>query len=242
MIILLRKKTLACVLLLGCFILTFSSLITAQGLKSVSAFSPQKDIHYTLIIDPGHGGEDGGAVSPSGVAESGINLGISLKLRDLMTFMGKPTLMTRSDDRSLDSGEPSVHQRKASDLKARTALVNQTDNAVLLSIHQNSLPSSPITRGAQVFWNTEAGAQELAEYMQAGLNHYINSGNEKHTRQIPSGVYLMKHITAPGALVECGFLSNPEEVQWLLEDTYQRKLAVSIGAGCLRWFDGEEPT
>ena len=126
-----------------------------------------------------------------------------------------------------------MRQRKSSDLKNRVRIVEETGNAILLSIHQNSLPSSPITHGAQVFWNRQEGAESLAEQVQDALNAGINSGNEKHPRQIPDSIYLMKNITVPGVLVECGFLSNGPETERLQDPDYQLRLAAAIAAGFL---------
>ena len=98
-----------------------------------------------MVIDPGHGGEDGGAVSPGGVQESHINLAVSKQLRDLLRFAGVPTAMTREEDVTIcDEGLGTIRARKASDIRNRVAIVNGTENAVLLSIHQNSLPSSTV--------------------------------------------------------------------------------------------------
>ena len=133
-----------------------------------------------------------------------------------------------------------IRQRKVSDLKNRVALVNSTENAVLLSIHQNSLPSSVVTHGAQVFWNRQEGAEELAETVQDALNSSVNIGNEKRPKLIPITIYLMKNIAAPGIIVECGFLSNPEETNRLQQPDYQLKLAAAITAGYLRCAAGEE--
>ena len=134
-------------------------------------------------------------------------------------------------------GDPelgTMRQRKTSDLKNRVAMVNAVENSLLLSIHQNSLPSSPVTHGAQVFWNQGEGAQALAAVMQDALNMGINAGNTKNPRQIPDSIYLMKHVTGPGILVECGFLSNAAETEWLQSPVYQTRLAAAIAAGFLR--------
>ena len=188
----------------------------------------------TVVIDPGHGGEDGGAVSVDGVAESHINLAVSKQLRDLLRFAGVETVMTREEDVTIcDEGLGSVRERKASDIRNRVAVVNGTENAVLLSIHQNSLPSSTVTHGAQVFWNSRDGARELAQSVQDALNTAVNAGNEKKTKAIPATIYLMKNIHAPGILVECGFLSNREETALLQQPAYQIRLAAAITAGCL---------
>ena len=136
--------------------------------------------------------------------------------------------MTREEDVTIcDEGLGTIRERKASDIRNRVNMVEETENAVLLSIHQNSLPSSPVTHGAQVFWNQQEGAEELAEVIQTALNSTVNVGNEKHTKRIPSTVYLMKHVTVPAVLVECGFLTNREETTLLQDETYQRGLALS---------------
>ena len=228
----LRKALLCCGGFL-CAAFAFHALTT--GLPAISAFSAAEKPPETVVIDPGHGGEDGGAVSPGGVQESHINLAVSKQLRDLLRFAGVPTAMTREEDVTIcDEGLGTIRARKASDIRNRVAIVNGTENAVLLSIHQNSLPSSTVTHGAQVFWNQQEGAEALAEAIQTSLNGSINVGNEKHTKQIPPTVYLMNHVTVPAVLVECGFLTNQEETKRLQDETYQRALAVSIAAGYLR--------
>lgn len=233
MIILLRKRTL---LLSGIFCCFFAALATVfwNG-TAVPAFSVREEFPpVTVVIDPGHGGEDGGAVSSGGVAESQINLAVSLRLNDLLRFAGRRTVLTRVEDVTIcDPGLETMRQRKSSDLKNRVRLVEETENAWLLSIHQNSLPSSPVTHGAQVFWNRQEGAEVLAEAVQTALNGGINAGNEKHPRQIPDSIYLMKQITVPGILVECGFLSNSAETESLQEPTYQLRLAAAVAAGVL---------
>ncbi len=193
------------------------------------------------VIDAGHGGDDGGAVSPDGTVESSINLAIVLRLNDLMHFAGQQTILTRSDENSLsDEGLATIRERKVSDLHNRVDLINATEGAILLSIHQNSLPTSPQTRGAQVFWNQEAGAQELAQGIQNRLNAVVNAPQEKEASPMASDVYLMANATAPGALVECGFLSNVEETAMLRQSAYQTKLAITIMSGALDWARGEE--
>lgn len=143
--------------------------------------------------------------------------------------------MTRSEDVSIcDEGLETVRQRKVSDLKNRVALVNGLPSAILLSIHQNSLPSSTVTHGAQAFRNKQEGAEGLAESIQDALNNTVNVGNEKHTGKIADNIYLMKNITMPGVIVECGFLSNDTETGHLQNPAYQLRLATAIAAGCLR--------
>lgn len=227
----LRKALLCC----GGFLCAACVFHALVGTPFASVFSISEKPAVTVVIDPGHGGEDGGAVSADGVAESHINLAVSKQLRDLLRFSGVRTMMTREEDVTIcDEGLGTIRERKASDIRNRVAIVNGTENAILLSIHQNSLPSSAVTHGAQAFWNQQEGAEDLAEAIQESLNSFANVGNEKHTKRIPPTVYLMKHVTAPAVLVECGFLTNREETKLLQDETYQRGLAVSIAAGYLR--------
>lgn len=232
MVILLRKRDLIFSCLFGCFFLGLAAVLWRGS--AIPVFHVRDEVPVTVVIDPGHGGEDGGAVSPAGVAESQINLAVSIRLSDLLRFAGERTLLTRSDDVTIcDEGLDTMRQRKTSDLKNRVKLVEETENSVLLSIHQNSLPSSPVTYGAQVFWNQREGAKELAASIQDALNAAVNAGNDKHPRQIPDSIYVMKNITAPGVLVECGFLSNGPETERLQTPAHQLHLASAIAAGYL---------
>ena len=235
MFLVLKKRNLLACGLLCCFFAAFAVLLWTGHSKTVPVFAALGEERVTLVIDPGHGGEDGGAVSADGaVKESGLNLSIVLRVEDLMTFLGQPTVMTRREDVSIHSQEAATaRQKKVSDLHNRVALVNGTEGAVLLSIHQNSLPSSTVTHGAQVFWNSKEGADALAQSVQDALNTAVNVGNEKKTKAIPATIYLMKNINAPGILVECGFLSNREETAMLQQPAYQTRLAAAITAGCL---------
>lgn len=235
MILLIRKRTLLYTWLAVCMI-GLSAIFLAGSRR---AFTPtgamgQGSRVQTVVIDPGHGGQDGGAVAGDGTEESRINLAISLQLEQLLRFAGVRTELTRREDVMVcDPGLETMRQRKVSDLHNRASFVNGIPNAVLLSIHQNSLPSSPSTRGAQVFWNRQEGAEELASSIQEALNGAVNARHEKKAAQVPSSVYLMKEITAPGVLVECGFLSNAAETEQLKDPAYQTKLAAAIAAGVL---------
>ena len=236
MFLVIRIRQLMCGGLL-CTIAVLCGLLVLRGhgRAFLPVFSGGEDTPVVLVLDAGHGGEDGGAVSTTNpsVSESGLNLAVSLRIEDLMALLGQETVMTRREDVSVHSEDAAtLRQKKVSDIHNRTALVNDTPNAVLLSIHQNSLPSSPVTHGAQVFWNGGEGAQEWAQSVQDALNAAINPGNEKRTKRIPDSIYLMNHITAPGILVECGFLSNREETARLQQPDYQLRLATAITAGC----------
>lgn len=233
LIFILRKKTLAifgltvlgCAAALGC---TLAHGALPAFLSESAANSP------VIVIDAGHGGEDGGAVSADGVVESGINLAIAQELNELFRFLGCETKMTRTEDAAIYSdGAKTLREKKSSDLKNRAALVNGTPNAVLLSIHQNSLPASRSVHGAQVFYGGADGSRELADAIQSALNTTVNAGSGKSSKRIEPTIFLMKSVTCPAVLVECGFLSNVEETARLQDSGYQRMLAVTIAAGFL---------
>ena len=240
MVILIRKRQVY-VLLLFLFLFCGMTIAVWQGSpEELSAIAEDSLRHSRVfVIDAGHGGEDGGAVSADGTPESGINLEISLRLRDLLHFCGMQTRMIRTADVSVNTpGLATFRERKSSDLKNRTETVNRTPNAVLVSIHQNSLPSVPSVHGAQVFYNHIDGAQPLAEQIQSSLNQTINLGNEKRTREIPDTIYLMNHTQVPAVLVECGFLSNSAETQLLKTASHQKIIATAILSGILSAGEG----
>lgn len=198
-------------------------------------------VRYTgappVILDAGHGGEDGGAVSVTGVAESQINLEIVQKLRDILALCGTDPILLREEDISLhDEGASTLREKKRSDLQNRVAAVEALEGATLISIHQNTYPSARY-HGAQVFYAPTEGSQSLAEHFQAALREQLQPDNERAAKQIPDSVYLMNHITCPAILVECGFLTNPGEEAMLRDEGYQRQLsAVLAGA----WLTGQE--
>lgn len=216
----------------ACCIAFLGSTAFLESQIAKPVFSASEAAALTVVLDPGHGGEDGGAVSPDGVEESGLNLEIALRLQELLRFSGVKTQMTRIADVSIHQEEArTIQEKKASDLRQRVEIVNGIPGAMLLSIHQNSLPSSVVTYGAQAFWNQQAGAESLAVSIQDALNQAINTHRAKEAKPIASTIYLMRQITAPGVLVECGFLSNPEETLRLQQAGHQCRLAVAITAG-----------
>ena len=188
----------------------------------------------TYVLDAGHGGEDGGAVSADGMKESGVNLAVTLRLDALLRFLGRDTVLTRTSDVSVYSeGAETLRQKKASDLKNRVALVNATPDAVLVSIHQNSLPTSPRVHGAQVFHAASERSAALARSVQQALNEGVNTA-DKQEKPIDPSVYIMRNVTCPAILVECGFLSNADEAARLQQPEHQTALALAIAAGLLQ--------
>ena len=195
---------------------------------STQVFCPMKRPKETLVIDAGHGGLDGGAVSPQGTVESQINLSIALKLDQLAGLYGLQTQMIRTQDCSIhDEDATSLREQKRSDLKNRVALIETSAPATLISIHQNIYTSSRY-HGAQVFYRDETLGKPLADHIQQLLCQQIDPQNQRQAARISPDVYLMKHITCRAVLVECGFLSNAEEEQHLKDNVYQSKLAAVI--------------
>ena len=205
-------------------------LVCLRGSSAVTAMVEAAPIqrNHIFVIDAGHGGEDGGAVSCTGAKESNINLQIALKLDDLLHLLGKETVMIRSEDVSVHTSGSTVGARKASDLKQRVRIVEETQNAVLISIHQNFYPEGKYS-GAQMFYNDEAGAKELAQALQSAFVERLNPGSNRKSKPV-EGIYLLENIHTPGILVECGFLSNPTEEAKLRSDSYQKKIACVIAS------------
>lgn len=204
--------------------------ITALGNQAVTVISqnlpPERE--HCFIIDAGHGGVDGGATSCTGKLESTFNLEISLRLRDLITFLGYDTQMIRTEDISVYTKGETIAAKKMSDLKERVRICSETDGAILLSIHQNTFSDSRYF-GAQVFYAKSECSEQLAKALQQALVASLNPGSTRNAKRA-EGVYLMEHISCPGVLIECGFLSNPEEETKLRSAEYQKQLCCVIAA------------
>ena len=181
-----------------------------------------------IVIDAGHGGVDGGATSCTGVLESQINLEIALKLNDLMHLLGHKTVMIRMTDISVYTQGQTIAAKKVSDLKERVRIVNETEDALLVSIHQNTFSDSRYG-GAQVFYAQTEESQKLAQLLQQNLISTLNPDSNRKAKKA-DGVYLMEHIEKTGVLVECGFLSNVEEEAKLRDSTYQKMLCSVIAS------------
>lgn len=213
-----------------CLILTLCTAGVWGGARAVAAIRDRMPIKraHTLIIDPGHGGEDGGATSCTGKLESGYNLEIALRLEDMLHFLGFRTEMIRRTDTAVYRKGETIAQKKVDDLKNRVRIVNETSGGVLLSIHQNYFSQAQYS-GAQVFYGSAEGSKALAEAVQAALVSALNPGSHRKTKAA-KGIYLMEKSRKCAILVECGFLSNPEEEAKLSSSGYQKSLAAVIAA------------
>lgn len=186
-----------------------------------------------IIIDAGHGGFDGGASTDDGYPEKHINLSISIYLSDYLTALGYETLLTRTIDESLeDSGLSTIRKRKTSDLHNRMKIMEETENAIYISIHQNHY-SQEKYRGMQVFYSPSFSDESsaLAESIQSYTVNALQPDNTRKIKECTSSVFLIYKAVKPAVLVECGFLSNEEEAELLQTEKYQKNIALCIAMG-----------
>lgn len=198
---------------------------------AVRAASSPKAL-YTIVIDAGHGGKDGGAVGKeTDVTESYLNLQYSLVLKNLCEQYGFKVVLTRSDMNGLYS--PFASNKKRSEMEKRKQIIENIDPDLVVSIHMNSFPSSQ-TRGAQVFYadGSESG-QVLAEKVQLVLNKNVEYA--KKTAKV-GDYYILNCTENPSILIECGFLSNPEEEVLLQDENYMHDFCYNVLCGILLYF------
>ena len=205
-------------------------IVTLLGSKAVSVMADSVPLtnRHCIVIDAGHGGVDGGATSCTGVLESHLNLEISIRLNDLLRLLGYQTQMIRTEDISVYTKGDTIAAKKISDLRERVRIVNSTENAVLLSIHQNYF-SDGRYNGAQIFYADTNGSWQLSQLLQKNFIANLNPGSNRQPKKA-SGIYLMERISCTGVLIECGFLSNVEEEGKLCSQDYQKKLCCVIAA------------
>lgn len=220
-----EARFLSCMYVLS---LSLLMLFAFNGLRETAAVSAIETVHPVVILDAGHGGADGGASGTDGTKESTLNLEITLKTDAVLGLLGEKTILVREMDTDLSSEDAaSISQKKVSDIRNRVALANENPDGILVSIHCNTYSESKY-RGAQVFYNSQSDSKLLAQNLQDSIRLNVDSTNLRQPKQISPSVYLMKHVDIPGVLVECGFLTNPEELSNLKSQDYQKQLAVSI--------------
>jgi N-acetylmuramoyl-L-alanine amidase len=230
---------LICILVCALVMNTLSASNKSQNINNTG--TTKKDYDYTVIIDPGHGGVDGGAVGVSGVIEKGINLAISLKLRTFFEQVGFKVIMTREDDRSIhDEDSNSIRNKKKSDLYNRLDIIKSNPRAIFLSIHQNIFQDGKYS-GTQLFYSKNNDASELlAKTLQNNIKTMLQPQNNREIKQGEKNLFLLYYANSPCVLVECGFLSNATEAAALQSNEYQNKMAFSIFCGTLLFYDKYE--
>ena len=209
-------------------------ILTIISALSVLIFNPAAEASSTIqddhviIIDPGHGGEDGGAVAADGTLEAELNLAVAQKLHGLASLCGVQTVMTRTGDHiDYPADAETISERKIADQKQRVALINSVLNGFLISVHQNWYPTSE-PHGAQVLYARNPESEAFGTLMHARLIEALDPENRRVAAPISEDIYLMRNARCPAVLIECGFLSNPEELSRLKNPVYQLKLGILI--------------
>lgn len=232
-----KIKMIGTLVLMICYLF---AVFTAERIKSKgdeiavmtqTAWVSENDLP-TIILDAGHGGMDGGCVSYNGVSEKGINLNIMLNLKAMLEAYGYEVLVTRDSDKSIhDEGITGLSEQKKSDMKNRLDIFNSCDNAIALSIHQNQYTDSRYN-GAQMFYSeTNSDSVNLALCLQQAFVDNIQPENEREVKLTGDDLYLIYYAEVPSVMIECGFLSNPEEADLLMTESYQKKVAFTIFKG-----------
>ena len=213
-----------------CMALILCILVTRVGSNTVTVLvehSPISD-RTCIVIDAGHGGIDGGAVSLSGIPESQINLQIAERLNDLFHLLGNQTHMLRTSDTSLHTEGTTIGAQKISDLKHRVRIVEETNASLLISIHQNTFSDKRYS-GAQVFYRPDEQSISIARQLQENFIKTLNPTSKRKPKPA-KGIYIMENISCPGILIECGFLTNAQEESLLRNAEYQKRLCSVIVA------------
>lgn len=223
------------------FFLSFISLILITVvIISISTHNAYKvstqtnDFKPTIVIDPGHGGEDGGATVEN-VLEKDINLQISQKLSDLLILNGFNVVMTRNTDTAIYSEDESSN-KKRSDLNNRVKIFNELSTNIVISIHQNKFIDSKYF-GTQVFYSkNDPKSEVLAECIRTSVVNLMQPDNTRESKKAGSEIFVLDNANVPAIMVECGFLSNVEEAKKLVDNEYQNKLAYCIYLGFLEYY------
>ena len=216
-----------------------AAILFAMTLKNLQTRPANASVRtsFQLVIDPGHGGIDGGAIGFDGTKESDINLSIAIRLRDLADFLGLHPTMTRSDDsKRTDILSYSEHE----ELVYRAQIANAVPGAALISIHQNSYPTSQPS-GAQVLYARNEPSRLWGELTHDSIVRYLQTGNRRVAEPADKRLYLTANVRGPTILVECGFMSNPFDLEQLQDGSYQTSLAaVLLSAFCRFSTSGEK--
>lgn len=248
------KKYLALFIVFSFFLCATLTALIALGARTVKSHSDNENTSHhesqsedtplyspVVVIDAGHGGEDGGTVGVNGVFEKDINLSVALALDKALKDMGVTTLLTRDEDILLyDRNSDHKGQKKAQDLAARRKIAEECENAIFVSIHMNSFPEEKY-KGLQVYYSeNNESSLALAKKIQDMISKELQPDN---TRQCKSGksIYLMERLSCPAVLIECGFLSNNEECANLSDEGYQKELTALLARAIYEHIESTRP-
>lgn len=221
------------IVLCVCGVLT--GIIANHNLAAPVSSAYMSKNYPTIIIDAGHGGEDGGASSAAGILEKDINLDICLTLEKMLVQGGYNVVMTRKDDSSIhDVDADTTRERKVSDIQNRVEITNSDSKNILVSVHQNHFSESQYF-GTQVFYSkNNVLSSVLAENIRTAVNCLLQPDNNRKCKAADN-VYLLDHANVPAVIVECGFLSNPDEAYKLSQNEYKNNLAYAIYLGIVEY-------
>lgn len=229
-----------------CFIFCLSIIMLAFiSKKGENTPDPQPETQQkskyedcpTVIIDAGHGGEDGGTIGIDGTIEKDINLSIALELNALLQAEGIPTRLTRSEDILLyDKNSDYQGHKKSQDMAQRIKIAEEYEDAIFISIHMNSFPQEKY-KGLQVYYSTKSpNSSVLAQKIQTLVANNIQPDNKRSIKPSESGIFLLEHINHPAVLVECGFLSNSEDCSNLNSPPYRSRLCFVLFTAICDYF------
>lgn len=238
MVVLNKRQVLVIITLIVLIIIFFSIIIGKTKNKYISVVSlPVTE--KTIILDAGHGLPDQGAEGIHGITEQEINLKIAKKVQNLLEQSGCNVILTRSDENGIyNSDANSIRNKKVSDIKNRVKIGNESSADIFVSIHLNKIPQSQYYGWQTFFKENNIKSEELAKSLQEELNASIQKENKRQALKI-KGKYIIEHVEIPISIIECGFLSNPEEARLLKEDEYQNKIAWGIYNGIMDYFYSE---
>lgn len=218
------------------FVLCIFSIVTFQN-KVYSKYYKENKKNFVILIDPGHGGIDGGAQAKDGTMEKNINLKISSKLKDNLKKYGYSIFMTRDSDKGLYIESGKIRKKKIEDLNNRVKMKKNTNCNVFISIHLNMFPQSQYY-GAQVWYSKNEHSKYLAKIIQTNLIKDLDKSNIRHEKPaLNSYKILRENDCMPSVIVECGFLSNEQEKEKLKSDDYQNKIAKSIACSINQYYN-----
>lgn len=228
-----RKQLLSAAIILLCLSVFLFLMLRSTRRITLETAAPVRTLP-PVLIDPGHGGEDGGAVSGD-VLEKHINLAVSHDVADLLRLCGYTVSMTRDTDDALTNEGEDVRKRKYNDMKMRLDLYNATPDNVVVSIHQNKFDAAA-SHGAQVFYSpNHPNSAVLAEALRKSVTGMLQPDNTRTCKTAGKEIFLLKNARVPAVIVECGFISNRQERELLVTDDYQKQLALAIVAGLMNY-------
>ena len=226
------ELTMACLLLVCFYLLSRQAAVISVNQTE----STKKEAGPLILVDAGHGGTDPGMIGVGGLEEKGINLSVSLLLRDTLEKSGYSVIMTREEDKGLY--DSSAANKKAQDMQRRIAMIREHAPVLSVSIHQNSYQDSGV-HGPQVFYyEGSVEGKKLAEAVQSSLNHQLEVDRPRDVK-VNASYYLLKRSSGTLVIVECGFLTNPEEAQKLQKKEYQQKVAAAVSEGIRTYLNAQ---